>query len=653
MEENTSRVYVGPSAAALTDPLIATPAAGSGTSLFIINLCASIAPIQAAGKALPGLESYKLYQVARNEDGRTRHRLRLGFFTSEADAEQVLATVRDNYPTAFVTCLSDDDRRYARGFVPDPTPAKRPVAIVQKPAPVSAPAPVAAKPAAPKTVASPAAVAKPAPETKAHAAAKPAPIEVARQPEAQVHTQTRANAKAEAPKPTPVVDEIELSWDPPALKAEPTPSAPSDTATSIKTVAPVFKTDTVIKARPAESAKPKAHAPPAKQPTASAPIELTLTLDDAPVVKPAPEAHSKADGQPFHVGKGIEIPASALTLEPAAPQSAPAHSAAPAAASAAKQSAPAAKAAAAKPAAKTIAPKAAPPVSAKTATPPPAPVVPPAAKMSAAAPSHSAHRVPELDSTQTIRALTTAELDGEEKWYSIQLVVSEQPVNLDAMPHLDIFEAYRVYSIANAGSGKIVYSLRLGFFREEVSAQAVGGYLKTFFPSPSVIRISTAEQLRFKDAPAPKATAIAAAKSEAKVIELNQARDRKPATIPTVTMEVDTSATGSFKPGATGSFNPGATGSFKPSATGSFKVNASGTHKALKPAAKTAPPATKRSAPLSKASSTGKHKAMQTKKSLQEQLLEEAREVQLSESAIRKLPKNDSLLSRLVGKLTK
>ena len=35
------------------------------------------------------------------------------------------------------------------------------------------------------------------------------------------------------------------------------------------------------------------------------------------------------------------------------------------------------------------------------------------------------------------------------------------------------------------------------------------------------------------------------------------------------------------------------------------------------------------------------------------QLLDEARDVQLSASAIRKLPKNDSLLSRLVGKLTK
>jgi hypothetical protein len=628
VEENTSRVYVGQSAASLTDPLIANPVAGSGTSLFIINLCASIAPIQAAGKAIPGLESYKLYQVARNEDGRTRHRLRLGFFTSEADAEQVLATVRDNYPTAFVTCLSDDDRRYTRGYVPDPASAKRPVVLVEKPAPAASA--VAVKPVATKPVAAPApaAVSKPAPETKARTvAAKPA--EIASRPEARVSAESKPSVKVDSPKPTPAarVDEIELSWDPPTLKTASNQSAPMDTATSVKTVAPVFKTDTVIKARPAEPAKTKASAP-VKQQTVSAPIELTLEADVAPIAKSEPQANGKAAAEPFHVGKGIEIPTTALTLEQA-----PAHTAAPIAA---KQSAPAAKNTAAKLPSKPIPTKVTPPAAGKIAASAPAPVAAPAAKMPAAPATQSTHRVPELDSTQTIRALTTAELDGEEKWYSIQLVVSEQPVNLDAMPHLDIFEAYRVYSIANAGSGKIVYSLRLGFFREEVSAQAVGGYLKTFFPAPSVIRISTAEQLRFKDAPAPKATAIAAAKSEAKIIELNQARDRKPA-IPTVTMEVDTSATGSFKPGA----------------TGSFKVNASGTHRTLKPAAKTAPPATKRSAPLSKASSTGKHKAMQTKKSLQEQLLDEAREVQLSESAIRKLPKSDSLLSRLVGKLTK
>src|SRR5690606_40680811 len=110
---------------------------------------------------------------------------------------------------------------------------------------------------------------------------------------------------------------------------------------------------------------------------------------------------------------------------------------------------------------------------------------------------------PDLDSTQTIRALTAEELNDEtqEKVFAIELAASEQPVNLDAMPHLDIFEAYRLYSVASATGGKIIHSLRLGFFREAVSAEAVCGYLKTFFPSPTAVRVSAAEQERFKEAP--------------------------------------------------------------------------------------------------------------------------------------------------------
>ncbi len=627
MEENTSRVYVGTSAGLLTDPALANSASAAGNPLFVINLCASIAPIQAAGKTIPGFESYKLYQVARNEDGRTRHRLRLGFFTSEADAEDVLASVRDNYPTAFVTSLSDEDRRHTRGYVPTAR-SKPAISVVPSPAPAPQATPSAASAAKPaastaaksEPVAGNAAAKQPAPAATSQ---KPAPSNPA--PQA-----TPVSSKPEAAKPT-AVDEIELSWDPPALSS---PQS-GDTSASARTVAPSFKTDTVIKARPAEPAKAKAQQP-AKPKTPEPIIELTLENDVAPIAKTESHKPASEPAQPFHVGKGVDIPTVALTLEP----SAPATPAKPAASAPAKTAA----APTAKPAAKPAAAKAAPPKPAQpaAAAPRPSAPVPSSVNKPAMPAAPSAGRV-ELDSTQTIRALTSAEMNDDEKWFSIQLVVSEQPVNLDAMPHLDIFEAYRVYSIANAGSGKIVYSLRLGFFREEVSAEAVAGYLKTFFASPSVMRISTAEQLRFKDAPAPKATAAASAKGEAKVIELNQARDRKP-TIPTVTMEVDTSATGSFRPNATGSF--------RPNATGSFKVNASGTHKALT-AAKAAPPATRRSAPLARTSSTGKHKALQTKKSLQEQLLDEAREVQLSESAIRKLPKNDSLLSRLVGKLTK
>lgn len=675
MEENTSKVFVGRNGAAFADPLLAPVAsAAPATSLFVINLCASIAPVQTNGKTIPGFETYKLYQVARSEDGRTRHRLRLGFFTSEADAERVLAAVRDNYPTAFVACLSDDDRRFARGFLPDTETTaswKRPVGLIEKPAaaapkPVvvkpatSAPAPTPAKPAAVAPSPAPAksaAVAAPAPAPVKPAAAAPAKAAPAPTPVVEMEMDwleepaaKGVSSPAKAPPPADALAAIELSWDPPALAA-PKPAA--------QVIAAVAKTDTVIKATPAQTAaKPAAPAPApeVKKPALKAPEKpVAFTLAEPEPVKPAVAAPAAGSAQPFHVGKGIEIPAVSLSLESTGIQPGPAAAAkAPAAAPASEKANPPA----AKEAPKKAATPPAPAAPAIAKTPIPAPGVPEKRAAAPAIAASSDRRVPELDSTQTIRALTSAELndDAQDKWFSIQLVVSERPVNLDAMPHLDIFEAYRVYSIANAGSGKIVYSLRLGFFREEVSAEAVSGYLRTFFPSPTVIRISAAEQTRFKDAPAPKATAVAASKNEGKIIELTQARDRKP-NVPTVTMEVaDRSPTGSFNPNATGSFNPNATGSFKPNATGSFKVDASGKHRAVKPAAKNGTPATKRSPPLGKpsVSATGRFKAL-PKKSLNEQLLDEARDVQqqLSESAIRKLPKNDSLLSRLVGKLTK
>jgi hypothetical protein len=322
---------------------------------------------------------------------------------------------------------------------------------------------------------------------------------------------------------------------------------------------------------------------------------------------------------------------------------------------AAKRAQPAGEAprAAKAPAARPVAPGASKPAA-------PAPAAPSAMRAAVTAtPRGLDMHLPELDSTQTIRALTSSELsdDTQEKWFAIQLAMSDQPVNLDAMPRLDIFEAYRLYSVATAGSGKIVHSLRLGFFREAVSAEAVSGYLKTFFGSPSVLRISLAEQLRFKDAQVRKAPTAAGTKSESNVVALN-ARERSAPVVPTVTVEVtpklDTSATGSFKPNNTGSFKAHSTGSFKahstgsfkaqdtgsfkPNDTGSLKTGATGTHPALKAAPK--------SAVATRSASTGKYKAVR-------KLLQEAREVQLSESAIRKLPKNNSLLARLVGKLTK
>ena len=691
---NTAQLAVTPQHAPIAQ------ATGNGSALFVINLCASIAPVRLDGNNIPGLENYRLYQVARNEDGRTRHRLRLGFFTSEKHAESVLTVVRQQYPTAFTTCLIEEDRRFARGYLPEGSAAQpKPVAVQSKPTAVQAKAAAAApvaKPAPAAAPAKPAATKTPPPAARKAASADSEVIELTWEPE----TSAKASAaKAASPAPpaakapvAPAEGLDEFTWEPPSLtpaadaaiaktsatgilKAKVAAEKPAEKNTSdtakhqtlktsdtakhpalkITAKAPAAKPAAPVVAKPAAPpvvakpatppivAKPAAPsvvakpvappvaAKPAAKPTAqpAAPASkpdtassmrvrtLDLTFSDPP---PAPvETPRAAPATPFHVGKGVQVKDTGISL----------------AAEAAKTPA------ATKPVAAKPAPTPAAPISATPA----APAIPPAYRVTGS-PSASA---PELDSTQTIRALTSAEMEdaAQEKWFAVQLAVSDQPVNLDAMPRLDIFEAYRLYSVATAGSGKIVHSLRLGFFKEAVSAEAVMGYLQTFFGSPSVMRISVAEHTRFKDAPSTKKPAAPA--HEAKVVELNNARATRPV-VPTVTMEVapgvDAAATGSFKLNETGSFNM--------NATGAHKALATGTHKALKSAAKAAGPKT-RSGPRMKTGNTGKHKTLPSleKKSLAEELLDEAREVQLSESGIRKLPKNDSLLSRMLGKLTK
>jgi hypothetical protein len=625
VEENTSKAYVG------ADPPLTTMAPGAGSALFVINLCASIAPVDASGRNLPGLENYRLYQVARVEDGRTRHRLRLGFFTSESHAESVLTVVRQQYPTAFATCLCDEDRRFVRGYLPQgaasPAPApKRPIAV----APAPAPAKVAAPASAPKATAPKPAATAPVKPAAAAPAAKPVSA-----PPAKPAASTKPTDKAN-PGAAEGVSLDDFTWDPPALPTS------DDTASTARrpVLSAVHKTQPVMKAASPPKAAP---APTPAKPDAAASMRikaLDLTFSDPP--PPAAQKVAAPSNEPFHVGKGVHIGDLAISLQPEA--------------AAAQPSAPnAATRAASTPSAKSPSPAPSPKPALKAAAPtkpvltPKGPAVktaPPLSKAAAAA-MHEG-RLPDLDSTQTIRALTSAELndDAQEKWFAIQLAASEQPVNLDTMPHLDIFEAYRLYSVATAGSGKIIHSLRLGFFKEAVSAEAVGGYLKTFFSTPSVLRISVAEHARFKDPPALPNPRADEARAAAKVFELSDARASRPV-VPTVTMEVPTPRTD-----ATGSFKVG--DAFNPNATGAFSTSASGPHKVLtptlKPAAKSAV-ATKR-ASSHKTSATGRHKVL-NKKSLQEQLLDEAREVELSESGIRKLPKNGSLLSKLVGKLTK
>jgi hypothetical protein len=109
--------------------------------------------------------------------------------------------------------------------------------------------------------------------------------------------------------------------------------------------------------------------------------------------------------------------------------------------------------------------------------------------------------VPSLESTQTLRPLTPLELGEHEaaRWFVVQLALSDDAFDPDALPHLDIFSLYRLYTVIGMDQGRLVHALRLGFFGEEVGARAVASYLSGFYDEPIVKRVSVAERDRFAD----------------------------------------------------------------------------------------------------------------------------------------------------------
>jgi hypothetical protein len=129
--------------------------------------------------------------------------------------------------------------------------------------------------------------------------------------------------------------------------------------------------------------------------------------------------------------------------------------------------------------------------------------------LQAAAPKVTARRddagagtsIPSLESTQTLRPLTPLELGQHEapRWFVVQLALSDDAFDPDALPHLDIFSLYRLYTVIGLDQGRLVHALRLGFFGEDVGARAVASYLAAFYDAPIIKRVSVAERDRFAD----------------------------------------------------------------------------------------------------------------------------------------------------------
>jgi hypothetical protein len=273
-------------------------------------------------------------------------------------------------------------------------------------------------------------------------------------------------AASSRPAAKPTVSAAATAATVPTLSDTP-PSPAKPISPAILTAAPTAP------AKPMASAVPTLTAAPAGPAKSMAPTIPTLTAAPAASTKPMAPAVPTPSVSP------------AVPATPAAP-AIPTVSTAP---TPAKPMAPAVPAVSATPTAEQKVPVRVPAVVPKLNAP-----VPRQAE-------ESSKRVPSLDATQTVFALTELELEDASAslWFVIQLSLAEEAFDPDTLPNLDIFSVYRLYSVAGIDQGRIMHALRLGFFTEEISAGAVASYLATFYDKPTIKRVSSAERERFAE----------------------------------------------------------------------------------------------------------------------------------------------------------
>jgi hypothetical protein len=98
------------------------------------------------------------------------------------------------------------------------------------------------------------------------------------------------------------------------------------------------------------------------------------------------------------------------------------------------------------------------------------------------------------EDTSTRRALKDALVQGTPVSFAIQLCQSDQPIQLNSLPALDIFRAYKLYLAEGDHGGRPWHALRLGFFSDAVSAKQVAYYARTSYSTVAVVPIEEQER---------------------------------------------------------------------------------------------------------------------------------------------------------------
>jgi len=111
------------------------------------------------------------------------------------------------------------------------------------------------------------------------------------------------------------------------------------------------------------------------------------------------------------------------------------------------------------------------------------------------------------EDTDTRRILKEAVVAGAPVSFAVQLHWSTQPINPGSVQRLEIFRSYMLYSTESRREGRSCFFLRLGFFKDAISAKQVAVYVRSKFASAAVVPVTEAELAHAHERPLDSAPA--------------------------------------------------------------------------------------------------------------------------------------------------
>lgn len=78
---------------------------------------------------------------------------------------------------------------------------------------------------------------------------------------------------------------------------------------------------------------------------------------------------------------------------------------------------------------------------------------------------------------------------------AIQLKTTLRPIDIDALPDIEAFREFELYTTDHRAEGMVWHRLRLGFFADRESAKSVLGEVKRYFRGARLVGVGKKERL--------------------------------------------------------------------------------------------------------------------------------------------------------------